>query len=278
MPTITECAFEIISANHEFDSASNITGVYQNDLDEHEAIPSGFLCVRKSLLPNDGYVTVGPGGVSSAVKNRNSWDMVAAESGNTALDGIYVCNPFDVNMVEDELAENIYKVGANTLGAIIPKGYPTTFTKIKFDGTSIYRFGIGNLTDDLDNYTILTIDDGMLVPGSSAPTGFPYFRVLSTGEFTEGTNAAFGYVEVQACDSGGGGGGGGSVESVNGKRGVVVLTPADIGAAPINSPALTGNPTAPTAPAGDNDTTIATTAFVAEAIRVAIFDALAALY
>ena len=36
--------------------------------------------------------------------------------------------------------------------------------------------------------------------------------------------------------------------------------------APLASPALTGNPTAPTATAGDNDTTIATTAFVSTAI------------
>lgn len=35
--------------------------------------------------------------------------------------------------------------------------------------------------------------------------------------------------------------------------------------APLDSPALTGNPTAPTASSGDNDTTIATTAFVTDA-------------
>jgi len=36
--------------------------------------------------------------------------------------------------------------------------------------------------------------------------------------------------------------------------------------APLDSPALTGNPTAPTAPAGDNDLTIANTAFVTNAV------------
>lgn len=36
--------------------------------------------------------------------------------------------------------------------------------------------------------------------------------------------------------------------------------------APLASPALTGNPTAPTASPGDNDTSIATTAFVADAV------------
>jgi len=36
--------------------------------------------------------------------------------------------------------------------------------------------------------------------------------------------------------------------------------------APINSPAFTGNPTAPTPAPGDNDTSIATTAFVQDAV------------
>lgn len=58
-------------------------------------------------------------------------------------------------------------------------------------------------------------------------------------------------------------GSGGVVSSVAGRTGAVVLAVADVsGAAPLASPALTGNPTAPTATAGDNDTSIATTAFV----------------
>lgn len=40
--------------------------------------------------------------------------------------------------------------------------------------------------------------------------------------------------------------------------------------APLASPALTGNPTAPTASPGDNDTSIATTAFVTAAIAAAL--------
>lgn len=42
-----------------------------------------------------------------------------------------------------------------------------------------------------------------------------------------------------------------------------------LGAAPLNSPALTGTPTAPTATAGDNSTQIATTAFVTTATNAA---------
>lgn len=53
------------------------------------------------------------------------------------------------------------------------------------------------------------------------------------------------------------------VMSVAGKTGVVTLTIADVaGAIGAASPALTGNPTAPTPNPADNDTSIATTAFV----------------
>ena len=53
------------------------------------------------------------------------------------------------------------------------------------------------------------------------------------------------------------------VQSVAGRTGVVTLGVGDVaGAAPLQSPALTGEPTAPTCGAGDNSTNVATTAFV----------------
>jgi endosialidase-like protein len=61
----------------------------------------------------------------------------------------------------------------------------------------------------------------------------------------------------------------GSVASFNGRVGSVTLTAADIsaaGGAAIASPHFTGTPTAPTASAGDNSTTLATTAYVTAAI------------
>ena len=58
-----------------------------------------------------------------------------------------------------------------------------------------------------------------------------------------------------------------AVTSVAGKSGNVTLYTEDvIGAAPLNSPTFTGNPTAPTPTPGDNDTSIATTAFVQSAL------------
>src|SRR4029077_9980797 len=55
------------------------------------------------------------------------------------------------------------------------------------------------------------------------------------------------------------------VSSFNGRTGAVSFQASDIsavGGALLVSPAFTGNPTAPTPAPGDNDTSIATTAFV----------------
>ena len=51
--------------------------------------------------------------------------------------------------------------------------------------------------------TYFTIDDGLLVPGASAPAsaGVPYFELVRSGTFTEGAYAAFDYVDVRACIS-----------------------------------------------------------------------------
>ena len=53
------------------------------------------------------------------------------------------------------------------------------------------------------------------------------------------------------------------VDSVAGKTGAVTLVVGDVaGAAPLADPVFTGNPTAPTPLSTDNDTSVATTAFV----------------
>jgi hypothetical protein len=68
---------------------------------------------------------------------------------------------------------------------------------------------------------------------------------------------------------------GGAVTSVFGRTGAVVKVAGDYavaditGAAPLASPTLTGDPKAPTPSPGDNDTSIATTAFVTAAIAAA---------
>jgi hypothetical protein len=60
------------------------------------------------------------------------------------------------------------------------------------------------------------------------------------------------------------------VDSVAGKTGVVTLEVADVaGAAPLASPVFTGNPTAPTPATTDDDTSLATTAFVKNVVGAA---------
>ena len=64
-----------------------------------------------------------------------------------------------------------------------------------------------------------------------------------------------------------------TVASFNTRTGAVTLTLADItgaGGAPLASPAFTGSPTAPTPAPGDNDTSIATTAFVQSAVAAGV--------
>lgn len=198
---IQNTAFEVKISNHEFDSTSNITGVFQNGSSVNEVCSSGFLCVRDTVTANEGYADIGPAGSTTTIYNTNSWVMKEAGSTDTAQKGIYACNPFDVNMVQDPATGNMYKVGANTLGLAVPAGYACTYTKIHFNNDNVYRFGIGNLSTDPGANTYFTIANGLLVPVAAAPSsaGVPYFELVRTGTFTEGAYAAFDYVDVRAC-------------------------------------------------------------------------------
>ena len=201
MAYIANTAFEIKVSNHEFDSIANITGKYQASNADAEICP-GFLATRASLVVNEGYDQVGPAGSTVTLTNTNTWVMNDAVDSDTAQKGIYACNPFDVNMASDGQG-NFWKVGANTLSIKVPAGYLTTWTKIEFNNNNVYRFGIGNLSATLGSNTYFTIDDGLLVPGASAPAsaGVPYFELVRSGTFTEGAYAAFDYVDVRACIS-----------------------------------------------------------------------------
>lgn len=203
MAYIEKTAFWPRVTNRVFDETLNITGKFQNGDKADETCSAGFLCVKDELMDCEGYVGVGPTGSTVTIKNSNSWNMKATGAAvKSEGDGIYACNPYDVNMVQDPATGNLYKVGANTLGLPAPKGYPVTFTRIVFDGNKIYRFGIGNLSTALGANKFLTIANGLLVPATAAPTdvGTPYFNVLPTGgTFTEGAQSAFEFVDVLAC-------------------------------------------------------------------------------
>jgi hypothetical protein len=91
-------------------------------------------------------------------------------------------------------------------------------------------------------------------------TGSPTCPTPSPGDnSTNLATTAFVSSAIAAAPSAG-------VSSFNGRTGAVTLSASDLtgaGGAPLASPVFTGNPTAPTPAAGDNDTSVATTAFVA---------------
>ena len=188
MAYIANTAFEVRVSNHEFDSAANITGVFQNGSSAAEICSAGFLCKRDSQTQNEGY----PAGT----KNTNTWVMTAG----AATDILFAANPHNVNEITDPVTGNTYKVGANTLGLPIPAGVRDTFTYINPDGTHIYRFGVGNLTTALSTNGFLEVSSGLLAPAAAAPDAGSgiYFQVIGTGTFTEGAYAGFGYVDALA--------------------------------------------------------------------------------
>ena len=193
MAYIANTAFEPRITNGRFDDEINIAGVYQYS--SADAVCSaGFLCVRSTRLGNEGYDN--PSG--TRVYNENAWIMVDATDSDNADSVIYACNTYDVQYIEAN--GNLYAVGGRTLGLPSISGRPCTFTRIDFDGQSVYRFGIGNLSAALSTNKYFTIDDGLLVPTASAPTtqGAIYFELRDTGNFVEGNSASFQYVDVVA--------------------------------------------------------------------------------
>lgn len=186
MAYLSNTAFEARVTNNEFDALCNITGKYQLSSADYDC-SAGLLCVRGDLLPCEGF--------GSTVFNENAYYMEAAASDVTVTEPIYACNMYEAKMIDN------YFIGTETLGLGIPAGRYGTFTKIAFDGASKYRFGIGNVVGGSlssgDQY--LTIDDGLLSVAATLPSaGIPYFKIMGTGNFIEGTTNSFGYVDVEA--------------------------------------------------------------------------------
>lgn len=181
--------FEARVTNAVFDEIANVTGKYQSSGSDADC-SAGFLCVRGATrLANEGY---------TSIYNDNAYIFGAAAA--TDYDGIYACNPFQVETGVSNRG-NVYKIGAETLGLGIPAGEFDTFTKINFDNASIYRFGVGNMSTTVSTNTYFTIANGLLVPAASAPAkaGKPYFKLVGTGTATEGAYASMTYYDVMAC-------------------------------------------------------------------------------
>lgn len=198
MAYIANTAFEARITNNSRDNLSHIAGLYQSGSPAAAAdCSAGFLCVRDSLVPNEGFDD--PTG--TRVYNENTWYMVDATDSANADSVIYACDTYDVQLLTGKREGLNYFIGTETLGLGVPAGRYGNFTRINFDNESVYRFGVGNLSSELSTNTYFTIDDGLLVPAASAPAtaGAIYFELRGTGNFVEGTQQSFGYVDVVAC-------------------------------------------------------------------------------
>ena len=182
-------AFEARITNNALDSLANIAGKYYVSTTATDC-DAGQLCTRDSLLDCEGF---------SGVKNENTWKMVAATSSADANDVIYACNTYDTKLLSD--GRNNWFVGHETLGLGVPAGRYGNFTRINFDGQSVYRFGAGNVTLNTSTDTFFTIDAGKLTSTASEPTtaGKIYFTLRGKGNFVEGMSASFGYYDLVAC-------------------------------------------------------------------------------
>lgn len=195
MAFIDKTAFEARITNNRRDDLSHVAGLYQESSAAADC-SAGLLCVRASQAPNVGFDK--PSG--TRVYNENTWIFNAAADTATMDDVIYACDPYDTQLLPGKHG-NAYYVGSETLGLGVPAGRYGNFTRIDFDGQSVYRFGEGNMASAVSTNTFFTIDDGLLVPAASAPAtaGAIYFELRGTGVFVEGASASFTYYDVVAC-------------------------------------------------------------------------------
>lgn len=187
MAYIANTAFEARITNNDRDNLANVAGLYQASSANADC-SAGLLVVRNGKVPVEGF---------TGLYNENTWYMNAATADANADDVIYACNTYDNQLVSGANG-NAYFIGTATLGLGVPAGRYGNFTRINFDGQSVYRFGVGNLSAALSTNTFFTIANGLLVPAASAPAtaGSIYFELRGTGNFVEGTRDSFGYVDV----------------------------------------------------------------------------------
>lgn len=188
-------AFEARVTNNRFNDLCNVAGKFGTVADgvlTPADCSAGTLVVPNMLAPCEGY---------TSVNNENTYYFVAAASTDATGNEIYACNTYDTQLLGDG-AGNEYFIGTRTLGLGVPAGRYGNFTKIIFDDSHIYRFGVGNLSNSLSTNKFATIgSSGQITAAASAPTtvGTAYFKVMGTGAFVEGASASFNYVDLKAC-------------------------------------------------------------------------------
>ena len=190
MAFIEKTAFEARITNNDRENLSHIAGVYQAG-EANADCSAGLLCVRNGQIPCDGF---------TGVYNENTWYMKAATTADNAESVIYACDTYDVQLLPGK-GGKLFDVGAETLGLGVPAGRYGNFTRIDFDGQSVYRFGEGNVTLNTESDKFFTIDNGVLTSTTTNPAsdGALYFESRGTGKFTEGAGQSFGYYDLVAC-------------------------------------------------------------------------------
>ena len=185
-------AFEARITNNMYDGLANVAGKYKSS-GNYADCDAGQLVKRNALIKVEGIPA------SMNIYNENTWDMVDAVSTDTMDEVIYACNTYDNKLLPD--GSNNYFVGRATLGLGVPANRYGNFTRINFDGQSVYRFGAGNVTINTAGDTFFTIANGKLSSVTSEPStaGNIYFKLRGTGYFTEGTSQSFGYYDLVAC-------------------------------------------------------------------------------
>ena len=190
MAFIEKTAFEARITNNDRENLSHIAGVYQAG-EANADCSAGLLCVRKGQIPCEGF---------TGVYNENTWYMKVATAADKADSVIYACDTYDVQLLPGK-GGKLFAVGAETLGLGVPAGRYGNFTRIDFDGQSVYRFGEGNVTLNKQDDKYFTIEDGVLTSTTTKPVtdGALYFELRGTGKFTEGAGQSFGYYDLVAC-------------------------------------------------------------------------------
>lgn len=186
MAHINNTMFEVTVSNSVNNQLQNIPGVFGTDTGssfEGEVCPSGFLCKRNGLMPSEGY---------GEKLNGNTWYFNAAADGKGDMygdhTGIYAYNSYNVNRAVS--GNNVWNVGASTLGLELPAGERGDFTEIIIGEQ--YTWGAGNfstLPSD-GTYKYATIANGLLVASTTPPAGGTgvYFNILRTKPMNEGTS------------------------------------------------------------------------------------------
>jgi hypothetical protein len=187
--------------------------------------------------------------VSSTGTNGAMYKVATA--GTTAIDGISQWNVGDIIVFDGTTWDKIDGISSEVVSVFGRTG------AVVLQSTDVIT-ALGSQTKNT------------FLAAPTAANGAVTFRGISASDLPLATASTIGGVSVSTGLTVTAGVLTANVVTVAGRSGAVVLNIADVtGAAPLASPVFTGNPTAPTPVTTDNDTSIATTAFVNNALASA---------